>query len=132
MASKLIASIVPLVPIVDPARAQRVLAWTVIGSRIVGVALVAACSASPALAQTLKQTGVNIFTVIYGIVGVVGAIMGLLTLLNWTTGNWLGREDPKRTFMQVLLSTALAFGIVAIIQFIKETVGSSSSGISNL
>ncbi|KPU89206.1 hypothetical protein APR50_33905 [Variovorax paradoxus] len=91
-----------------------------------------ACAASPAFAQTLRQTGVNVFNMLYGIVGVVGAIMGLLTLLNWTTGNWLGREDPKRLFLQVLFATALAFAIVAIIQFIKETVGSTSSGISNL
>ncbi|WP_157008233.1 hypothetical protein [Xenophilus azovorans] len=117
---------------IDPLRVQRAVTCVVLGSRVAAVALVVAGAASPALAQTLRQTGVNFFNVIYGIVGVVGAIMGLLTLLNWTTGNWLGREDPKRTFMQVLFATGLAFAIVAIIQFIKETVGSSSSGISNL
>jgi hypothetical protein len=136
MTSKLITSTLAAVRAIDQAAGQghlqRTARWATLAGRLTAVGLSVACAASPAFAQTLKQTGVNIFTVIYGIVGVVGAIMGLLTLLNWTTGNWLGREDPKRTFMQVLLSTALAFGIVAIIQFIKETVGSSSSGISNL
>lgn len=93
-------------------------------------ALVAAVDS--AMAQSLKQTGVNIFNVIYGVVGVIGAIACLLTLLNWVTGNWLGRDDPKKIFFQALLGTALAFGIVAIIQFVKDMVGGSASGISNL
>jgi hypothetical protein len=91
-----------------------------------------ALAANPALAQSLKQAGVNIFNVIYGVVGVIGAIACLLTLLNWVTGNWLGRDDPKKIFFQALLGTALAFGIVAIIQFVKDMVGGSASGISNL
>lgn len=126
MARKLIASSL------DPSHIERAVTWAVLGARMAGVALVVACTASPAFAQTLKQTGVNVFNVLYGIVGVVGAIMGLLTLLNWTTGNWLGREDPKRLFLQVLFATALAFAIVAIIQFLKDSVGGTSSGISNL
>jgi predicted DNA repair protein MutK len=85
-----------------------------------------------ALAQSLKQAGVNIFTAIYGVVGVIGAIACLVTLLNWVTGNWLGREDPKKIFFQALLGTALAFGVVAIIQFVKDAVGGSASGISSL
>ena len=91
-----------------------------------------ALAANPAMAQSLKQAGVNIFNVIYGVVGVIGAIACLLTLLNWVTGNWLGRDDPKKIFFQALLGTALAFGIVAIIQFVKDMVGGSASGISNL
>lgn len=86
----------------------------------------------PAMAQSLKQAGVNIFNMIYGVVGVIGAIACLLTLLNWVTGNWLGRDDPKKIFFQALLGTALAFGVVAIIQFVKDMVGGSASGISNL
>lgn len=91
-----------------------------------------AVAADPAMAQSLKQAGVNIFNVIYGVVGVIGAIACLLTLLNWVTGNWLGRDDPKKIFFQALLGTALAFGVVAIIQFVKDMVGGSASGISNL
>jgi hypothetical protein len=91
-----------------------------------------AWTAHPAMAQSLRQTGVNIFNVIYGVVGVIGAIACLLTLLNWITGNWLGREDPKKIFFQALLGTALAFGVVAILQFVKDMVGGSASGISNL
>lgn len=87
---------------------------------------------NPAMAQSLKQAGVNIFNVIYGVVGVIGAIACLLTLLNWVTGNWLGRDDPKKIFFQALLGTALAFGVVAIVQFVKDMVGGSASGISNL
>lgn len=91
-----------------------------------------ALAANPAMAQSLKQAGVNIFNVIYGVVGVIGAIACLLTLLNWVTGNWLGRDDPKKIFFQALLGTALAFGVVAIVQFVKDMVGGSASGISNL
>lgn len=86
----------------------------------------------PAMAQSLKQAGVNIFNVIYGVVGVIGAIACLVTLLNWVTGNWLGRDDPKKIFFQALVGTALAFGVVAIVQFVKDMVGGSASGISNL
>ena len=89
-------------------------------------------AASPAMAQSLKQAGVSIFNVIYGVVGVIGAIACLVTLLNWITGNWLGRDDPKKIFFQALLGTALAFAVVGIIQFVKDMVGGSASGISNL
>ncbi len=98
----------------------------------VGVAISFLLLVEPAAAQSLKQTGVNIFNAIYGIVGVLGAIACLLTLLNWATGNWLGREDPRKLFFTCLLATAGAFGVVGIIQFIKDSVGGSSSGISNL
>ena len=100
--------------------------WRLSGSVVLGLA------SHPAMAQSLKQAGVNIFNVIYVVVGVIGAIACLLTLLNWVTGNWLGRDDPKKMFFQALLGTALAFGVVAIIQFVKDMVGGSASGISNL
>ncbi len=107
---------------------QRGAAFLRIASSLGALAL----AADPAMAQSLKQAGVNIFNVIYGVVGVIGAIACLLTLLNWVTGNWLGRDDPKKIFFQALLGTALAFGVVAIIQFVKDMVGGSASGISNL
>ena len=113
---------------VDTARIRR--AVTV--ARVAGAVIVLVLAANPAMAQSLKQAGVNIFNVIYGVVGVIGAIACLVTLLNWVTGNWLGRDDPKKIFFQALIGTALAFGVVAIIQFVKDAVGGSASGISNL
>lgn len=100
--------------------------------RRVGGTVMLTLATHPAMAQSLKQAGVNIFNVIYGVVGVIGAIACLVTLLNWVTGNWLGRDDPKKIFFQALVGTALAFGVVAIIQFVKDMVGGSASGISNL
>lgn len=100
--------------------------------RRVGGAAMLTLATHPAMAQSLKQAGVNIFNVIYGVVGVIGAIACLVTLLNWVTGNWLGRDDPKKIFFHALVGTALAFGVVAIIQFVKDMVGGSASGISNL
>jgi len=100
--------------------------------RLTGAAGALLLAVDPVMAQSLKQAGVSIFTAIYGVVGVIGAIACLVTLLNWITGNWLGRDDPKKIFFQALLGTALAFGVVAIIQFVKDMVGGSSSGISNL
>lgn len=113
---------------VDVAKARRAVSC----ARIACAAGALAMAGDPVMAQSLKQAGVNIFNVIYGVVGVIGAIACLLTLLNWVTGNWLGRDDPKKIFFQALLGTALAFGIVAIIQFVKDMVGGSASGISNL
>lgn len=84
------------------------------------------------MGQSLRQAGESFFNLIYGVVGVIGAIACLLTLLNWVTGNWLGRDDPKKMFFQALLGTALAFSVVAILQFVKDMVGGSASGISNL
>ena len=113
---------------VDVAKIRR----AVTCARIACAAGALAMAVDPVMAQSLKQAGVNIFNVIYGVVGVIGAIACLPTLLNWVTGNWLGRDDPKKIFFQALLGTALAFGIVAIIQFVKDMVGGSASGISNL
>jgi len=113
---------------VDSGRVRR--AVTVF--RLASAAGAMVLAVNPVMAQSLKQAGVSIFTAIYGVVGVIGAIACLVTLLNWITGNWLGRDDPKKIFFQALLGTALAFGVVAIIQFVKDLVGGSSSGISNL
>ncbi|MDM0116773.1 hypothetical protein QTI66_32065 [Variovorax sp. J22R133] len=101
-------------------------------ARLAGGLAALAFAMQPAMAQSLRQAGVNIFNVIYGVVGVCGAIACVLTLLNWVTGNWFGRDDPKKMFFQALVGTALAFGVVAIIQFVKDMVGGSASGISNL
>lgn len=81
----------------------------------------------PAHAQSLKATGVSIFNALYTIIGVCGAIATLLAGLNWAMGNFLGVHDPKKLFFQVLAGTAIAFGSVAIIQFIKDAVGGSAS-----
>lgn len=113
---------------VDLMRVRRAAAC----ARCVCAAAALAMAVDPVMAQSLKQAGVNIFNVIYGVVGVIGAIACLLTLLNWVTGNWLGRDDPKKIFFQSLLGTALAFAVVGIIQFVKDMVGGSASGISNL
>ena len=110
------------------ARLQR----AVTAVKLAGGMAMLTLAASPAMAQSLKQAGVSIFNVIYGVVGVIGAIACLVTLLNWITGNWLGRDDPKKIFFQALLGTALAFAVVGIIQFVKDMVGGSASGISNL
>ena len=128
MIERLIASTAAATRSIDFERARRAGVWL----RLVGAVTAAALMANPVWAQSLKQTGVNIFNVIYGVVGVVGAIACLLTLLNWTTGNWFGRDDPKKLFLQSLLGTGLAFAVVAIIQFIKDAAGGSASGISNL
>ena len=113
---------------VDPGRFWRAM----VAVRLASAAGAMLLAVNPVMAQSLKQAGVSIFTAIYGVVGVIGAIACLVTLLNWITGNWLGRDDPKKIFFQALLGTALAFGVVAIIQFVKDLVGGSSSGISNL
>ncbi|RYH52694.1 MAG: hypothetical protein EON54_14335, partial [Alcaligenaceae bacterium] len=99
---------------IDTPRFRR----TVTVARLAVALGVLASAATPAMAQSLKQAGVNVFNVIYGVVGVIGAIACLVTLLNWVTGNWLGRDDPKKIFFQALVGTALAFGVVAIIQFV--------------
>lgn len=86
----------------------------------------------PATAQSLKAAAVSVFNYIYTVVGVIGAIAVLVTALNWATGNWMGREEPKKLFFQALLGTGVAFGVVALIQFIKDSVGISGSGVDNL
>lgn len=103
-------------------RAQTVLALS-------GYALL--LLSEPALAQSLRATGESIFNTIYGVVGVFGGIAGLVAAINWKSGNFLGTRDPKQAFINVLLGTGLAFGIVGIIQFVKTSVG-SSSGISGV
>lgn len=99
---------------------------------VAAVATVGLFAAEPAMAQSLKQTAVDIFTYLYGIVGVVGAISVLVTGVNWATGNWLGREDPKKTFTSALLGTGLGLGSVALIEWLKKSVGGSASDIKNL
>lgn len=83
--------------------------------------------ASPADAQTLRATGESIFNQIYGLVGVIGAIACLVSVINWKTGNLLGAHDPKKTFISSMLGTALAFGVVGTVQFIKAAVATSNS-----
>ncbi|MEY8174728.1 hypothetical protein [Burkholderia multivorans] len=85
----------------------------------------------PATAQSLRSTGENIFNTIYGVVGVAGGIAGVTTAINWKMGNFLGARDPKQAFLNSLIGTGAAFGIVGIIQAIKGwTAGSGSiSGV---
>lgn len=87
---------------------------------------------NPAHAQDLKATGVAVFNAIYAVVGVCGAIAVLVCGINWAWGNFLGREDPKKLFFQACLGTAIAFGAVALVSFLKDTLGASGGGIGSL
>ncbi len=86
--------------------------------------------ANPAEAQTLRAGAENVFNTIYGLVGVLGAIAVLLTAINWKMGGLIG-QDPKKYFINSLIGTGLAFGVVAIVQAIKDWFG-SSGGVSGL
>lgn len=99
---------------------------------VAAVATVGLFAAEPAMAQSLKQTAVDVFTYIYGIVGVVGAIAITVTGINWATGNWLGREDPKKTFTAACLGTGIGLGAVALVGWIKGSVGGTAADIKNL
>lgn len=86
--------------------------------------------ASPATAQSIRATGETIFNTIYGLVGVIGGICILCAAINWKLGGIIG-QDPKKFFINSCAGTGLAFGTVAIVQFIKSAV-STGGGISGV
>lgn len=88
--------------------------------------------ASNAHAASLLTTAQGIFTTIYAVVGVFGAIGIVITGLNWAFGNFLGSGDPKKLFFQVLLGVAVALGAVAIIQQVKDWVAGGTDDITTL
>ncbi len=107
-------------------------------TRALNVGLVALSTSmltlNSAFAQTTsgpRSTLESIFNLIYGLVGVVAGIALLVTALNWKTGNWLGSHDPKKTFMTSVIGTGIAFGVVAIVAFIKASV-TTGAGISSV
>lgn len=82
----------------------------------------------PAYAQSsLKNAAVSIFDQIYGVVAVMGGIALLLTGLNFMF-SWVKRDDPKKDFLMALAGTALCFGVVGLIQFMKTTFAGGSIG----
>lgn len=86
----------------------------------------------PASAQSLKDAGVNIFTLIYGIVGVLGGIACLIAVVNWLTGNVLAREDPKKFFFQCVGGTAVGFSVPALLQWAKARLADTTGDITRL
>jgi hypothetical protein len=92
----------------------------------IAVGYAALVVASPAEAQTLRRAGESIFTAIYSAVGVIGAICCLASAINWKAGGLIG-GDPKKMFMNSVTGTGLGFGVVGIVQFIKEAVSSGGS-----
>lgn len=117
---------------IDPAMARRAQRANTVMRLGAASALAMFALVEPAAAQSLKATAVTIFLYLYGLIGVVGGIACVVCALNWTMGNFLGREDPKKTFMMVLLGTGLGLGVVALIQFVKDSVGGNGADISNL
>jgi hypothetical protein len=97
----------------------------------VAMGYVALLLASPAEAQTLRQSAESVFNQIYGLVGVLGGLAILFSAINWKMGNVVGAHDPKKMFINSCVATGLAFGTVAIVQFIKGIV-STSGGISGV
>jgi len=81
----------------------------------------------PATAQSLRSAGGSVFNTIYGVVGVAGGIAGVTTAINWKMGNFLGARDPKQAFVNSLIGTGAAFGIVGIVQWVKTATAGSSS-----
>lgn len=89
------------------------------------------CQDASAQAST-KGTLVNIFNWIYGCMGVIAGIVLLVQIINAKAGNFLGTQDPRKQIVNTLIFTALAFGVVAIIQAIKTWVGSTGGDISSV
>lgn len=88
--------------------------------------------ANSANAASLLTTAQSIFTTMYTVVGAFGAIGVLVTGLNWAFGNFIGSGDPKKLFFQVLIGTGVAFGAVALIQFVKDMVAGAGDDITTL
>lgn len=88
--------------------------------------------AGPANAADLKTTAQTIFTTLYGLVGVFGAVAIVVTGINWSFGNFLGANDPKKLFFQVILGVGVAFGAVAIITWVKGAVSGGADAITTL
>ena len=86
---------------------------------------------NPATAQSLHDTGVSIFTTLYGLVGVIGGIALLIYIINFKAGNFLGAQNPKQGIVNCILSIGGAFGVVALIQWIKS-IANTSGSISSL
>ncbi len=102
------------------------------GLAMSGIATTALLVSVDANAASLLDTGRSIFTTIYAVVGVFGAIGVVITGLNWAFGNFMGSGDPKKLFFQVLFGVAIALGAVAIIQTIKDWVAGGGDDISTL
>jgi hypothetical protein len=102
------------------------------GLTMVGYSLLFFTTDAAAQGSVIKDTAVQIFNVLYGILGVVGGVACLVHLLSWKMGNFLGREDPKKAFVSVLIATGLGFSIVGIIQFVKNLAGSRGADIGSL
>jgi TrbC/VIRB2 pilin len=82
----------------------------------------------PAYAQSsLKAAAVSIFDTIYNLIAVVGGISILLTGLNFMF-SWVKRDDPKKDLLMALAGTALCFGVVGLIQFMKTTFSGGTIG----
>lgn len=101
------------------------------GLQVVGV-VGGVLLAGNANAASLLTTAQSIFTTIYQVVGAFGAIGIVVTGLNWAFGNFIGSGDPKKLFFQVLLGVGVAFGAVALIQFVKDMVAGAGDDITSL
>lgn len=89
--------------------------------------LTALLAVGPAHAADLKETATNIFTLLYGVVGVGGAIGLVVTGMNWAFGNFMGSGDPKKLFFQVLIGTIGALASVSIILAVKTWLGAADA-----
>lgn len=74
-------------------------------------------------AEGLKQAAVSVFNVLYGMIGVVGAIALLFFAVNMKF-HWV--QNPMKHFIQTAGAVFLAFSVVAIVQFMKEAAGTQS------
>lgn len=91
------------------------------------VAMAALMVSSPAEAATFKDTMVNIYTLIVGPVGVIGAILVVVAGVNWAGNNFIGVQDAKKFFFQVLFGTIIALSAVSIIVAIKGWAGADDA-----
>ena len=80
--------------------------------------------ASDASAQnSLKDAAISVFNVLYGIIGVAGAIALLVFAINM---KFHFIQNPMKQFLTTAAAVFLAFSVVAIVQFLKTAAGSQS------
>lgn len=81
------------------------------------------CFADASAQNTLKTTAQSVFTVLYEVIGVIGAIALLIFAVN-IKFHFL--PNPMKHFLQTAGAIFLAFSVVAIVQFLKTAAGSQS------
>lgn len=90
------------------------------------------CVDAAAAGATAKEAAINVFNILYSLLGASSGIAIVVQVLNMKLGNLLSIQDPRKKLVETMIYAVIGFAVVGLIQLAKSFAAGSGSDIGSI